>query len=71
HLGRLGRLLALLPLPRWLAVPGAVVVVAVGFAVLEKATHLGIVVGPIVIGAVIMAVLGLVWPQRPIPASPA
>ncbi|MHB1527243.1 MAG: phosphatase PAP2 family protein [Candidatus Dormibacteria bacterium] len=70
HLGRLGRLLALLPLPRWLAVPGAVVVVVVGFAVLEKATHLGIVVGPIVIGAVLMAALGLAWPRRRAQAIP-
>jgi len=71
RLGALGKLLALIPLPRWLAVAGAVVVVALGFAVLEKATHLGIVAGPIVIGVVVMALLGIAWPQARPRASSA
>lgn len=61
----LGRLLAALRLPRWPRVASAVVVVAVGFAVLEQATHIGIVVGPLVLGAVLMAVLGAIWSQTP------
>ena len=64
QLGALGKLLAAIPLPRWLAVAGAVVVVALGFAVLEKATHLGLVVGPIGIGVVLMALLGIAAPSH-------
>ncbi len=59
----LGTLLAKVKLPRLLAVVGAVVVVVVGFAVLEKATHIGLILGPIGIGAVLMAVLGALWSQ--------
>ncbi len=61
----LGRALAALKLPRGPRVAAAVVVVVVGFAVLEKATHIGIVAGPIALGAVLMAVLGAVWSQTP------
>lgn len=64
QLGALGKLLAAVPLPRWLAVAGAVVVVALGFAVLEKATHLGLVAGPIGIGVVLMALLGIAAPSH-------
>ncbi|MGA9775035.1 MAG: phosphatase PAP2 family protein [Candidatus Dormiibacterota bacterium] len=63
HLPRLGHVLAGLRVSRWPAIAGAVVVVVVGFAVLEKATHIGLVVGPIALGAVLMAALGALWSQ--------
>lgn len=65
HLPTLGRALAALKLPRWPWVVGAVVVVAVGFGALEKATHIGLVLGPIALGAVLMALLGALWSQTP------
>ncbi len=64
-LPRVGKLLARIRPPRLVMVAGAVVVVAVGFGVLEKATHLGLVAGPILIGAVLMAALGALWTQTP------
>lgn len=64
-LPRAGKLLARVRPPRLVMVAGAVVVVAVGFGVLEKATHLGLVTGPILIGAVLMAALGALWTQTP------
>jgi len=68
-LPRLGKLLGRVRMPRLLTVAGAVVVVAIGFGVLEKATHIGIVIGPIIIGAVIMAALGALWTQTPAAAA--
>ncbi len=65
HLPRIRQLLAMVPLPSWLAVLAAVVAVAVGFALLEERTHLGMAGGPIAIGAVLMAALGVAWSQRP------
>ena len=57
--------------PRLVSVVLAVVVVVVGFAVLEKATHIGIVVGPIAIGAAVMLVFGALWTQTPLAARSA
>ncbi len=69
HLPRLGVWLAAIRLPRLLSIAAAVAVVAVGFAVLEKATHIGLVAGPIVLGAALMALLGLLWSQLPAAAA--
>lgn len=61
----LGNLLAKVRVPRLLAVVGAVVVVVIGFAVLEEDTHLGLVLGPIGIAALLMAIFGALWSQTP------
>ncbi len=67
----LGELLEKVRVPRVVSVLLAVVVVAVGFAVLEKATHIGIVLGPIAIGVVVMFVFGALWTQTPLAAKSA
>lgn len=59
----IGRWLASVKLSRLPALVGSVVVVAIGFVVLEKATHIGIVAGPVGIGVVLMVVLGMVAPR--------
>ncbi len=66
-----GELLEKVRVPRLVSVALAVVVVVVGFVVLEKKTHLGIVLGPVAIGAVAMAVFGLLWTQTPLAAKSA
>ena len=66
-----GELLEKVRVPRLVSVVLAVVVVAGGFVVLEERTHLGIVLGPVAIGAVAMAVFGLLWTQTPLAARSA